>query len=95
MTIAKTNSAVHPTWAKIAQDYLPIQGSAVPCKRVFSSGGITGTDCWNRLTPQMFECLQLLKHVYSLSMMTVLEEPSNGDLLEEWFSDSESEESLE
>ena len=48
----------------MAKDYLAIQGSAVPSERAFSSGGITGTARRNRLTPQTFEALQILKGSY-------------------------------
>ena len=49
---------------KIAQDYLPIQGSATPSERAFSSGGITGCLRRNRLQTDIFEGLQLLKSAY-------------------------------
>lgn len=62
---------MHPTWAKIARDYLAIQGSAVPCERAFSSSGLTGTDRRHRLSPQTFEALQLLKHAYRTTVISV------------------------
>ncbi|KIJ48109.1 hypothetical protein M422DRAFT_163178, partial [Sphaerobolus stellatus SS14] len=54
----------YPTLAKIARDYLAIQGSAVASERTFSSAGITGTDRRNRLRPETFEALQVLKSGY-------------------------------
>jgi hypothetical protein len=48
----------------MARDYLAIQGSATPSERAFSSGGLTGTKRWNRLNPNVFESLQLLKSAY-------------------------------
>ena len=48
----------------MARDYLAIQGSATPSERAFSSGGTTGTAKCNRLTPEAFEGLQLLKSAY-------------------------------
>jgi hypothetical protein len=42
-------------------DYLPIQASAVPCERVFSSAGETNTKRRNRLKPDLVEALQMLK----------------------------------
>ena len=48
----------------MAQDYLAIQGSAVPSERAFSSGGLTSTQCRNQLSPVLFESLQLLKSAY-------------------------------
>jgi hypothetical protein len=48
----------------MARDYLAIQGSATPSERAFSSGGLTGTKRRNRLNPNVFESLQLLKSAY-------------------------------
>ena len=48
----------------IARDYLAIQGSATPSERAFSSGGITDTARRNRLSPEAFEALQILKSAY-------------------------------
>jgi hypothetical protein len=45
----------------MAMDYLPIQASAVPCERVFSSSSETDTKKRNRLKPELFEALQILK----------------------------------
>ena len=59
------NSPQYPVWSHIAHNYLPIQGSAVPCKHRFSSAGITGMDCRNRLAPKTFEALQILKSAYA------------------------------
>ena len=42
-------------------DYLPIQASAVPCERVFSSSAETDTKRWNRIHPVLMEALQMLK----------------------------------
>jgi hypothetical protein len=46
------------------KDYLSIQGSAVPSKRAFSGGGITGVACCSSLNPKTFEALQMLKGGY-------------------------------
>jgi len=51
----------HPTIFALALDYLPIQGSAVPCERVFSSSGETDTDTHNRTAADLMEALQMLK----------------------------------
>jgi hypothetical protein len=58
------HSTQYPTLARIARDYLAIQGSSVPSERAFSSGGLTGTKLRNRLSPQIFEALQILKAGY-------------------------------
>jgi hAT family C-terminal dimerisation region len=43
-------------------DYLPIQASAVPCERVFSSSAETDTKRRNRISPTLMEALQMLKY---------------------------------
>ena len=48
----------------MVQDYLAIQGTAVPLEQAFSSGALTGTQCCNHFTLQMFEALQILKSTY-------------------------------
>ena len=63
--------------AHIAQDYLAIQGSAVVSECCFSSGGLTGTNCRNKLLPQTFEALQLLKNAYKCGEVNAL-----SDILE-------------
>jgi hypothetical protein len=50
-----------PTVFRIAMDYLPIQASAVPCERVFSSSAETDTKKRNRISPTLMEALQMLK----------------------------------
>ena len=42
-------------------DILPIQGSAVPCERVFSSAKETMTMRRNQIGPALMEALQLVK----------------------------------
>lgn len=54
----------YPTLKRIARDYLAIQGSSTPSERAFSSGGITDTARRNRLSPDVFEALQILKSAY-------------------------------
>lgn len=54
----------YPTLAKIAKDYLAIQGSAVSSERAFSSAGITTTARRNCLLPETIEALQILKSGY-------------------------------
>ena len=45
----------------MAMDYLPIQASAVPSERIFSSSAETGTKRRNRISPLLMEALQMLK----------------------------------
>lgn len=42
-------------------DILPIQGSAVPCERVFSSAKETTTARRNKISPELMEAFQMLK----------------------------------
>ncbi|KIK35113.1 hypothetical protein CY34DRAFT_26697 [Suillus luteus UH-Slu-Lm8-n1] len=50
-----------PTIFGIAMDHLPIQASAVPCERVFSSSSETDTKKRNRTSPVPMEALQVVK----------------------------------
>ena len=43
-------------------DILPIQGSSVPCERVFSSAKETMAPRRNRMSTKMMEALQILKY---------------------------------
>jgi hypothetical protein len=62
------------TLARIARDYLAIQGSSVPLKRSFSSGGLTDTKSRNSLSLEIFEALQILKSCYKDGLINVDEE---------------------
>lgn len=48
----------------MAMDYLPIQASAVPCERVFSSSSETDTRRRNRISSLLMEALQMLKFYF-------------------------------
>jgi hypothetical protein len=48
----------------MARDYLTIQGSATPSKLSFSNASLTDSKQHNRLAPDTFEALQLLKSAY-------------------------------
>jgi hypothetical protein len=52
---------MHPTLFEISLDYLPVQASAVPSERVFSSSAETDTKKRNRINPALMEALQMLK----------------------------------
>ena len=56
------NRLRYPTIFALAMDILPIQGSSVPCERVFSSAKETMTDRRSRIQPELMEGLQLLKY---------------------------------
>src|SRR5882762_6706675 len=50
-----------PTIFRGSLDYLPIQASAVPSERMFSSSAETDTKKRNRINPILMESLQMLK----------------------------------
>jgi hAT family C-terminal dimerisation region len=54
----------YPTIARIAKDYLAIQGLAVPSECAFSSSALTATARRNRLLSETFGQFQLLKSAY-------------------------------
>jgi hypothetical protein len=56
--------AQYPILTQMARDYLPIQGLATPSKCAFSNMSLTNTKQCNRLAPEMFEALQILKSAY-------------------------------
>jgi hypothetical protein len=56
--------ATWPTIFRGALDYLPIQASAVPSERVFSSSAETDTKKRNRINPILMESLQMLKFAF-------------------------------
>ena len=57
----QANQSTFPTWYDMALDYLPIQASAVPCERVFSSASDTEQHKRTRISPALMEALQVLK----------------------------------
>jgi hypothetical protein len=62
-----------PSIFAMALDYLPIQAASIPCERIFSSSAETDTSCHSRLSPVMFEALQMLKYDYKLALQGKLE----------------------
>ncbi|KIM75155.1 hypothetical protein PILCRDRAFT_13838 [Piloderma croceum F 1598] len=62
------------TLAKIARDYLAIQGSSVPSEHTFSGGGLMDTKAQNQLSQETFEALQILKSCYKDGLIKVEEE---------------------
>jgi hypothetical protein len=77
-------------------DYLPVQGSSVPCERVFLSSAETDTKKRNRIKPLLMEALQMLKFYHRKSHLNFtaglvlqeddLEEDDPEDLLTELLS---------
>lgn len=58
------NRSHYPTIFHLALDILPVQGSAVPCERIFSSAKETMTLRRSRVGPELMEALQMLKYSY-------------------------------
>jgi hAT family C-terminal dimerisation region len=56
----------------MARDYLAIQGSATPSERAFSNASLTDTKQRNRLMPEAFEALQILKGAYRNGHMSTM-----------------------
>lgn len=65
--------SIHPTLFEMSLDYLPIQASAVPSERVFSSSGETDTGRRNRINPVLMESLQMLKYTLKKHRLNFME----------------------
>ena len=74
--ILQKNAKDFPTLARIARDYLAIQGSSVASERAFSSGGLTDTLQRNRMQPFLFGWVQILKHAYKTHVLDASVEAS-------------------
>lgn len=64
----------YPVLSRIARDYLAIPGSSVPAERSFSSSRHIGTDFRNRISPEIFESLQILKDGYKEGLISAVKE---------------------
>jgi hypothetical protein len=62
------NQSRFPTLAKMARDYLAMQGSSVPSERGFSLSGLTVTNLRNRLYPETVRCAMCLKSWLKLNI---------------------------
>jgi len=58
------NTSHFPILSCIAFDFLPVQGSSVPCERAFSDAGLTDTKRRARLLPENFGVIQTVKAHY-------------------------------
>ena len=57
------NETRYKTLFAMAADILPVQASAVPCERVFSSSKETATVRHNRISGKLMEQFQILKYL--------------------------------
>ena len=64
LLVLQDNATRYPVLSQIALDYLPIQGSSVPCERVFSNAGLTDTKRRAQLLPKSFGAIQTVKGKY-------------------------------
>ncbi|KJA15355.1 hypothetical protein HYPSUDRAFT_100526, partial [Hypholoma sublateritium FD-334 SS-4] len=53
-----------PLLSKIAQNYLAIQGSSVPCKQIFSDAGLTDSKWCRCFLTETFAAVQIVKAKY-------------------------------
>jgi hypothetical protein len=60
----QSNAHRFPILSRMALDYLPVQGSSVPCERAFSDVGLTDTKRRARLLPDNFGDIQMVKGKY-------------------------------
>jgi hypothetical protein len=69
----------------MAMDYLPIQASAVPCERVFSSSAETDTKRRNRIHPDLMEALQMQKFLLKKARLNFMDGwiTAEGEMLED------------
>ena len=57
--------ARYRTLARIACDYLPVQGSSMPSERAFSSAGLDDDKRRRKISPDTFGTLQFIKTYYN------------------------------
>jgi hypothetical protein len=62
--VLQESERVYPLVYNVALDILPVQASAVPCERIFSSSKETCALRRSLLSAPMLEVLQVLKHLY-------------------------------
>ncbi|KIM55590.1 hypothetical protein SCLCIDRAFT_134329 [Scleroderma citrinum Foug A] len=65
------HASIYPTLSRIAQDVCAIPASLVPCERLFSAGAEIATDRRSRLGSIWFEELQVLKHAWRNSVVSL------------------------
>lgn len=75
------NELTLPTFFDMSLDFLPIQASAVPSERVFSSSSETDTKKQNRINPVLMEALQMLKFALKQSRLDFTKGWATSELL--------------
>lgn len=65
---------IHELLFRIALDVLPVQASAVPCERVFSSSKLTDESRRSNLSPAFMEMLQILKYRFRKERLSFTED---------------------
>jgi len=83
--VQQFSEASLPTCFDMSLDFLPIQASAVPSKRVFSSSAEMDTKKRNRINPVLMEALQTLKFTLKQSRLNFTKDwaTPKSDLLEQ------------
>ena len=83
--VQQFSEASLPTCFDMSLDFLPIQASAVPSERVFSSSAETDTKKRNRINPVLMEALQMLKFALKQSRLNFTKDwaTPESDLLEQ------------
>lgn len=75
------NELTLPMFFDMSLDFLPIQASAVPSERVFSSSSETDTKKRNRINPVLMEALQMLKFALKQSRLDFTKGWATSELL--------------
>jgi hypothetical protein len=60
----QANATFYPTLSRMAQDFLAVQASSVPCERTFSDAGLSDMKRRGRFLPENFSAIQLAKTWY-------------------------------
>jgi len=69
----QNHESVYPLMYRVALDILPVQASAVPCERIFSSSKETDALRRSKMRPELMEILQLVKYSVRQDRLTFTE----------------------
>jgi hypothetical protein len=86
----QANAYHYPILHQITLDYLPVQGSSVPCEHAFSDAGLTDTKRRARLLPENFGSIQTVKGHYKRERRSrkTFEEAQRASQKRRWDNDS-------